>query len=283
MENNLNNSNKELLSGKIDVKPHNEKSETFASLILKNNSPLDSPLTVLGNDVATANEGLITSSDDNGISYYFRGKVDNNYVSFGNLLWRIVRINGDGTVRLVLDGVTETIGSYYTVANSNYEFEKSNMNSFLESWLHDNLSDYTNYIANTKFCNDIGHNETYNYNAYARIITNHIPTLNCLGNVFSNSIGLLTIDEVVLAGASPKSFNRDYYLYNDKITDSWYTMTGASGNASKLSLFMIDSSGNIKTDIDGNLNRMIRPVINLVKNIKMEGNGTFANPYKMVE
>lgn len=279
----ITNSNKELLSGKIDVKPHNEKVQTFASVILNNNPPVESPLTQVGNDVSLANEGLITSSDDNGVSYYFRGKVDNNYVSFGNLIWRIVRINGDGTVRLVLDGGTETISSYYTVENSNYDFEKSNMNSFLESWLQDHLSEYTNYIANTKFCSDIGHDEMYNYNAYARIITNQIPTLNCLGNVFSNSIGLLTIDEVVLAGASPKSFNRDYYLYNDKITDSWYTMTGATGNASKISLFMIDSSGNIKTDIDGNLNRMVRPVINLVKNIKMEGDGTITNPYKMAE
>ena len=279
----ITNSNKELLSGKIDVKPHNEKVQTFASVILNNNPPVENPLTHVGNDVSLANEGLITSSDDNGVSYYFRGKVDNNYVSFGNLIWRIVRINGDGTVRLVLDGGTETISSYYTVENSNYDFEKSNMNNFLESWLQDHLSEYTNYIANTKFCSDIGHDEMYNYNAYARIITNQIPTLNCLGNVFSNSIGLLTIDEVVLAGASPKSFNRDYYLYNDKITDSWYTMTGATGNASKISLFMIDSSGNIKTDIDGNLNRMVRPVINLVKNIKMEGDGTITNPYKMAE
>lgn len=279
----ITNSNKELLSGKIDVKPHNDKTETFASVILKNNSPVDNSLTIPGKDVAVENEGLITSSDDNGVSYYFRGKVDNNYVSFGNLIWRIVRINGDGTVRLVLDGMAETIGSYYTIDNNNYDFENSNMNSFLEVWLHDNLSDYANYIANTKFCNDIGHNEIYNYNAYARIITNQIPTLNCLGDVFSNSIGLLTIDEVVLAGASPKSFNRDYYLYNEKITDSWYTMTGATGNATKLSLFMIDSSGNIKTEIDGNLNRVIRPVINLVKNVKMEGVGTITNPYKMVE
>ena len=37
------------------------------------------------------------------------------------------------------------------------------------------------------------------------------------------------------------------------------------------------------TDINGNLYRNIRPVINLVKNIEMIGTGTNLDPYRMVE
>ena len=48
-------------------------------------------------------ESLIaTTEDDYGTSYYFRGKVKNNYVQFANKCWRIVRITGDGSVKLVL-------------------------------------------------------------------------------------------------------------------------------------------------------------------------------------
>ena len=48
-------------------------------------------------------EALLASTvDDYGTSYYFRGAVKNNYVEFVNKCWRIVRITGDGSVKLVL-------------------------------------------------------------------------------------------------------------------------------------------------------------------------------------
>ena len=48
-------------------------------------------------------EALLASTvDDYGTSYYFRGAVKNNYVEFANKCWRIVRVNGDGSVKLIL-------------------------------------------------------------------------------------------------------------------------------------------------------------------------------------
>ena len=45
---------------------------------------------------------LASTEDDYGISYYFRGAVTNNYVEFANKCWRIVRVGGDGSVKLIL-------------------------------------------------------------------------------------------------------------------------------------------------------------------------------------
>ena len=45
---------------------------------------------------------LASTEDDYGTSYYFRGAVKNNYVEFANKCWRIVRIVGNGSVKLVL-------------------------------------------------------------------------------------------------------------------------------------------------------------------------------------
>ncbi|MDO4375927.1 MAG: hypothetical protein Q4C33_01975 [bacterium] len=48
-------------------------------------------------------EALLASTpDDYGTSYYYRGAVKDNYVQFANKCWRIVRITGDGSVKLVL-------------------------------------------------------------------------------------------------------------------------------------------------------------------------------------
>ena len=45
---------------------------------------------------------LASTEDDYGTSYYFRGAVKNNYVQFANKCWRIVRVNGDGSIKIVL-------------------------------------------------------------------------------------------------------------------------------------------------------------------------------------
>ena len=55
---------------------------------------------------ATTDEGIYSAQDDYGTSYYFRGAVENNYVKFANKYWRIIRINGDGTIRLIYDGTS---------------------------------------------------------------------------------------------------------------------------------------------------------------------------------
>ena len=61
------------------------------------------PITTPGVAVSTASEALLASAeDDNGTSYYFRGAVKNNYVEFANKCWRIVRVGGDGSVKLIL-------------------------------------------------------------------------------------------------------------------------------------------------------------------------------------
>ena len=53
---------------------------------------------------ATTDEGLFMSEDDEGASYYYRGAVKNNYVSFAGFIWKIIRRNGDGSVRMIYSG-----------------------------------------------------------------------------------------------------------------------------------------------------------------------------------
>ena len=70
---------------------------------LRDSNTLKTPITTPGAAVSTADEALLASAEDNnGTSYYFRGAVTNNYVQFANKCWRIVRVGGDGSVKLIL-------------------------------------------------------------------------------------------------------------------------------------------------------------------------------------
>ena len=74
----------------------------LADTILAKNE-VKAPITTPGAAISTADEALLASTeDDNGTSYYFRGAVKNNYVEFANKCWRIVRVGGDGSVKLIL-------------------------------------------------------------------------------------------------------------------------------------------------------------------------------------
>ncbi len=52
----------------------------------------------------TSAVGMYVDNDDDGNTYYYRGSVSGNYVKFAGFYWRVIRVNGDGTVRLIYDG-----------------------------------------------------------------------------------------------------------------------------------------------------------------------------------
>ena len=70
---------------------------------IKRDNTVKSPTTTPGTEASSSTEALLASTaDDYGMSYYFRGAVTNNFVEYANMCWRIVRVTGDGSIKLVL-------------------------------------------------------------------------------------------------------------------------------------------------------------------------------------
>ena len=288
--------------------------------------------------------GVYSMEDDLGTSYYFRGDVENNYVSFANKYWRIVRINGDGTVRIIYDGITahkNGVGDYgdrevntksfntsysdntyvgymygtpgvtatgeegYNQTHSNQH--DSTIKTYLEDTWYSTLSatDKTK-IADAIYCNDrspdtssssytgIGTTDTY-YSGYQRLYRNsHIsPTLKCknqkdrftynasVGGVLGNDkleapVGLITADEIVLAGGSRLSSNQNFYLFAD---NGYWTMTPYVLNNSYAYIFMMKSSGSLDADMGVTAPTGVRPVLTIDMSNITGGNGTITSPF----
>ena len=132
-------------------------------------------------------KGIYATQDDLGTSYYFRGAVDNNYVKFADFYWRIIRINGDGTIRMIYagtsahaNGESET-DSYIskTAYNSSYNdntyvgymtgstgattyasthsnTNNSTIKGVIDTWYKTNIEDkgYSIYVSDAIYCND---------------------------------------------------------------------------------------------------------------------------------
>lgn len=210
-------------NGIVDIDIY--KNFSFVKKILEDNTI--NQTTPDFSQVATTNEGMFADFDNDGVSTYFRGAVTNNYVKFANFWWRIIRVNGDGSIRLIYDGTTahangesstdRHIGTsafntnsndnayvgymYGTPGSSTHEATHANVNdssikTTLDNWYESNLSNYSDYIdTEAGFCGDrtpyrgsgAGTTQTY-YAANNRVVNNKQPTFEC-----SNSSDLYTI------------------------------------------------------------------------------------------
>ena len=267
-------------SFELNVELESGTNTSFADTLFANNEIKEKPLTKVGYEIATVNEGLIKDVDDNGDTYYFRGKVNNNYLKIDNSLFRIVRINGDGSIRVVLDGVID--GSKYYDNAVNNDFEGSLVQKTLNTWLENNLADYTNYIQKTKFCND-NNTGIDNLKAHNRVVVDHISSFVCYDNLAASKVGLLSVDEMIYAGASVSEDNTSFYLYNENQGTSTYSMSGYKYNGVTYIPFMLNSTGKVVTNESGDSLHNIKPVINIIKTASVTGSGTVKDPYVLTK
>ncbi len=79
---------------------------------------------------------IYQAPDDDGTSYYFAGNPTDNWVEFGGYYWRIIRINGDGTIRMIYQGTEPNEkGTGTQINGGTYKFNNSrNNNAYVGYW-----------------------------------------------------------------------------------------------------------------------------------------------------
>lgn len=281
-----------LLKANLEVGLEDSTEEYIATTIFKNNEVKKNPITKVGAEAATTNEGLIETTDDFGPSYYFRGDIQNNYLSFAGHMWRIVKINGDGSVKLILNDYIDVNSNFYNnesteTIDTRLNFNTTNIHMALENWYQFNLGGNEKYLSATKYCVDdsIGNmenNMTY-YLGYSRLLFDYNQVNSCLGTKYNSKIGLLTADEVIHAGATNLVANTNYFLYIPNKETSWWTMTPASNDSTNINYFEVTTGGQLKADSIGSYYRGVRPVINLAKKTYVTGTGSITEPYTIKE
>ena len=252
------------------------------------------PLTTSSNNSKDDN-GLYKSTDTNSgkPTYYFRGNVENNYVSFAGFTWRIVRINEDGTIRIIMqDGINDNAKYKFNSKYNNYTYmyySNSEAKTQLESWYQTNIgskSDLAKNVASGNYyCEQAKTKLSDNWesgSATMTTYTSYTPDFKCTtdGNskgIVNSNIGLLSYDEAVYAGGYYGKSNSNYYLYNSNIY--WWTMSTVGFSDSHSRIWRMSTTG----DIDYNnvyITLCLRAVLNLNADTQIsDGNGTKENPF----
>lgn len=179
----------------------------------------------------------------------------------------------------------------------------STMKRTIDNWYSQNMTAYTSKLEDTFWCNDrtlysgslAGKDEDAGtdysqFSAYNRVSIKSSPSIDCSnesrdGFTVSTSsggngkltypVGLLTADEVMLAGGNNNS-NSKYYLYTGKY---YWVMSPFSFYYNYAIGFYVISYGNLENTVVGNP-YIVRPSVSLAPGTKTtEGNGTVDDPY----
>ena len=255
---------------------------------------LEPDLSTSSNNTSDAS-GLYKSTATNtgDATYYFRGNIENNYISFAGFTWRIVRINEDGTIRIIMqDGINNNTSYQFNSLSNDYTYmyyTNSNIKSVLESWYDNNIGNHNSYASEIMIGKYYCEQTKVKYNGYTSNTnmieySDYLPNFKC--NIDENekgmvnaSIGLLTYDEVVYAGGYYAQNNSNYYLNNPAIY--WWTMSPSGSNYGYSYEWFINPNSSIQTNgVDNTY--CIRPVINIKSDVQVIGNGTSSNPYVVI-
>ena len=252
-----------------------------------------------------------------GVTYYYTGANPDNWVQFAGFWWRIIRINGDGSIRMIYQGTSaNTTGSGTQIGtdafNSSYHRsyyvglvhdgssqhgsgQNSTIMTTLNNWYNSNLASYEKDYIDTGagFCSDRNLQSgswsasgRHNYAAYGRLYNkgSESASLQCSDvDILSQDNGRLPnpIGLVTAdeAALAGVTWSNPQSSYLNTGQDYW-TMSpfNYGGNAT---VFRIEPKGNISSEYVTNLSGM-RPVINLRNDVPITGSGTTADPFRVV-
>ena len=280
------------LFAKVEVKKNLPELKTLILGTNNQNVLSDKPTLTTSFDESGDKAGLYSSTDTNSgnPTYFFRGNVENNNVKFAGLDWKIIRINEDGSIRLILsEGMNNNQEYYYhpeyqsdyggsissSVTIAKYYLDGSSIGNsettvnMLHQWYDEKLSNYSSSIKKSDFCqNQVQFN-------------NDTVTFKCSSeDTFNDTIALLNIYEAIHMGFYPDlTANNTFISFNKSILLNFYFTKHPVIVQNYISENMLSESAYYHKDGEYITKYNFNPVLSLAADVMATGDGTAANPY----
>lgn len=223
----------------------------FIYFYLDNNKDTKVVAENFGSNIINSNSDSLKNI--NGTNYFVED-ASNNYVRYSNILWRIVKIDGDNNIYLISDNSLTSMA--YGKDISDYD------KSYVNKWLNNTNDDYSGIIENN--LNKVSDYLT-SYNVCIDDVDD-VSNVSCEVEYNDDYVGLLSIIDYVNTGGSNSFINNGEYSYlsnGTKDNEVWY----------------ITSDGKLDKS-DGTDTYGVKPVITLKTDVKSNGgDGSKDNPY----
>lgn len=202
-------------------------------------------------------KGLIFDEEKN--EYRYLGEVDDNYLEYSGILYRIIGIDKEKNIKVISD---KSVTMMYSGLEKGYD------KSYVNKWLNydkdvsgsgvyeNNIKESVNYLSNTYYCEDI---------------IDDIKNITCDKNTTNYKISLLSLYDYYKAGGKSSFLNNG---------ETFYLGTLNKDNHN----YYITSDGEVSINEISTRTYAVRPVITIISSsVLLSGKGTKDDPYKILE
>ena len=202
-------------------------------------------------------KGLIFDEEKN--EYRYLGEVDDNYLEYSGIVYRIIGIDKDKNIKVISD---KSVTMMYSGLEKGYD------KSYVNKWLNydkdvsgsgvyeNNIKESVNYLSSTYYCEDI---------------IDDIKNITCDKNTTNYKISLLSLYDYYKAGGKSSFLNNG---------ETFYLGTLNKDNHN----YYITSDGEVSINEISTRTYAVRPVITIISSsVLLSGKGTKDDPYKILE
>ena len=182
----------------------------------------------------------------------------------------------------------EYVGFQYTVGSQRGTTTNSLIKTYLDNWytkyFNENIS--TSRFSQTTFCNDRNTSSTwasigsdFYYATYTRLFSadTPVPSVECNSeDLFTNNLGLIKVDEIILAGDKISGDNTSFYLNNDM---TYWTSSPLAFIDNQAFLIGYLPEAGLFEETAATPGFGVRGVITLSSDAKLLGSGTYNDVY----
>ena len=202
-------------------------------------------------------KGLIFDEEKN--EYRYLGEVNDNYLEYSGIMYRIIGIDKDKNIKVIAD---KSVTMMYSGLEKGYD------KSYVNKWLNydkdtagsgvfeNNIKESVNYLTNTYFCEDV---------------IDDVKNITCDKNNTTYKISLLSLYDYYKAGGKSSFLNNG---------ETFYLGTLNKDNHN----YYITSDGEVSINEISTKTYAVRPVVTISSgSVLLSGNGTENEPYKILE
>lgn len=202
-------------------------------------------------------KGLIFDEEKN--EYRYVGVVDDNYLEYSGILYRVIGIDKDKNIKVISD---KSVTLMYSGLENGYS------KSYVNKWLNynkdingsgvfeNNIKESVNFLTNTYYCEDV---------------IDDVKSITCDKNSTNYKISLLSLYDYFKAGGKSSFLNNG---------ETYYLGTLNKDNHN----YYITSDGEVSINEMSTKTFGVRPVITISSgSVLLSGNGTKDEPYKILD
>ena len=175
--------------------------------------------------LATEGDGLYRVSG----AYIYKGAEVDNYIEFGNTLWRIIKINSDGSIEMATDSYINALDWNTTIT----DYTNSDIRAYLNDVYLNTLN--KEMLTNVTYCTDL---------------VSDLSKVTCNSSNSNDYVRLLGITEFLNSGANSSSFladsNNYIWLYNSNEKSVWHTNGNSLGTSDADSGYLVKAVVHVK-------------------------------------